>query len=340
MAILDLEAIVKPEIYADYGKLSSLEKNSLVTSGLAYTHPVIQAGIMGGGDSINLPYWNDLDYAEPTPATDNPDDKIVANTITGSKDVAFKYPYAKSISSSRLAIDWAGSDPAGQFDTLLNEFWQKHLQRVITNTCQGLFADSATNHDDDLVLDISAGDSETVVVADNYMDGDNFLGALGELGDRQMDITSVGMHSTVFGNLNIANQIDIVRDSDQNAMFYTYKGKRVILDDKMFSVTYGTPQKVKYTTILFGKNVFGFGAGSSKMTSMAYVRDELGGNGSGTDTVLSRRQYMLHPVGYTFDGASMAGNAPTLAELADGTMWTRNFTERKRIQMVGIISNG
>jgi hypothetical protein len=81
------------------------------------------------------------------------------------------------------------------------------------------------------------------------------------------------------------------------------------------------------------------GAGINMFDSTAVVSNELAGNGSGQETLVTRRQWIVHPIGYQFDYVSTANNAPTYAELKTGSLWTRS-SNRKAIKIAVLKSNG
>ena len=90
---------------------------------------------------------------------------------------------------------------------------------------------------------------------------------------------------------------------------------------------------VVYTSYLCGPGVIGW-AEKALPRPVASKRDELGGNGMGIDTMVHRKQYALHPGGYTFTDNSTALEFPTNTELALATNWDRVLPERKMIPLV------
>ncbi len=60
---------------------------------------------------------------------------------------------------------------------------------------------------------------------------------------------------------------------------------------------------------------FAYAAGSFGEQALAQVRDELAGYGSGQETILTRRRYIMHPLGFTNQVAPTNGVSQTNAEL-------------------------
>jgi hypothetical protein len=63
------------------------------------------------------------------------------------------------------------------------------------------------------------------------------------------------------------------------------------------------------------------------------------GNGGGQQILHSRVNVAVHPAGFAWKDGSVAGDSPTLAELAKAANWDRVFT-RKAIPMAFLVTNG
>ncbi|MEE4012046.1 hypothetical protein V1T76_08300 [Roseibium sp. FZY0029] len=88
--------IVVPRVFTPYmaenkpAKLIMLEKSGI----LAGPAPEIGKRFKAGGNQIEVPYWEDLDDAEPT-VIDDSDNKIGVSKITASDMKAYKHRLAK-----------------------------------------------------------------------------------------------------------------------------------------------------------------------------------------------------------------------------------------------------
>jgi len=242
-----------------------------------------------------------------------------------------------------LASEIAGADPVGDIVSKVEEYWQTDRQYRLVNSCVGIFADNATNDDGDMIHDISAdaGTEDVPVAATdaNKISDNAVIEACATMGDRQADLSGIAVHSVVYKRMQKEQMIDFIRSADNTILIPTYLGKRVIVDDGLYAVSYGTPVKVRYQTIIFGAGVFAMGAGTNALKATEFSRDPKAGRGSGQDILHSRRQWAIHPLGFTFDYATVADEAPTYAELRTGSMWNRVW-DRKRVKMACLISNG
>jgi hypothetical protein len=150
------------------------------------------------------------------------------------------------------------------------------------------------------------------------------------LGDHKDRITGVLMHSAVEAHLAKQDLIEYLRDSEGNVFMRTFMGKNVIVDDANTPDAPGV-----YSTYLFGPGAFGWAEGAPKVPSET-GRDPL--KAGGQEYLVTRRHYVLHPRGISWDPASgvPAKTTPSNTELADPANWTRVW-EPKDIRMVRLL---
>ena len=134
------------------------------------------------------------------------------------------------------------------------------------------------------------------------------------------------MHSATQAALKKQNLIETVQPSSDVA-FNVYQGKRVIVDD-------GCPvSNGVYTTYLFGDGAIALGNGSP----VGFVPTETDRDkkyGSGTDYLINRKTYILHPRGVSWTNAKCAHTeGPSRTEFADPSNWKPVY-EPKQIRIV------
>lgn len=349
MAPVRLSDVIVPELFENYGSLHSLEFDTLVQSGLAVADSNLNTLLANtGGKSLEIPYWKELTIVEPNVASDDP--SAVSTPQGHGSD--FMQGVRQFVNQSWSAMDvaglLAGSDPAADIRSKVEEYWTADRRARVINTAIGIMADSVTNHGSDLVHNISLDDSTAAssITDANLISANAVIEACGKMGDRQANITVIAVHSVVYTRLQKLNLIDFVRDSESNIMFATYLGKLLLVDDTLPVVAVGSAgtAKIEYTSFLFGRGVFGMGTNTSNSAFLPteVLRVPGAGNGSGQEVFWSRRQWAVHPYGYKFDLTAVSATelAPTYAALRDGTHWTRSWTNRKRIQMVALVTNG
>ena len=163
-----------------------------------------------------------------------------------------------------------------------------------------------------------------------------FIDAITTAGDSQGDFVVVMMHSIVFSKAQKNNLIDFVPDSANAdaADIPNFLGRRVIVDDSMPNAA-GV-----FDTWIFGAAASRWGVGNPKVPAEV-DRTPAEGNGGGSESLFSRIEWAMHPVGHRFLSGSVANadGGPTNAELGDGpNNWARTFPERKQIKAARLVT--
>ena len=311
MAKTKISDVIVPEVFNPYVVQRTMELSALYNSGIVVNNPELDRLAVSGGNTINMPYWEDL----------NGDDEVLSDSgaltpgkITSGQDVAVLLMRGKAWSANDLAKALSGSDPMAAIGDLVAEYWARRMQTTLISILDGAFAGTNMTNK---VKDISAE------ATNNKINGETFLDALQLMGDAKDKLTGVIMHSATETQLRKNNLIQTELDSN-NKPISLFMEKRVIIDDSC-PVSSGA-----YTTYLFGQGAIGLGNGAAPVPTET-DRDSLAGD----DILINRKHYVLHPRGVKWVGTA-AGASPTNAELATGTNWSKVY-EDKAIRMVKFI---
>jgi hypothetical protein len=233
-----------------------------------------------------------------------------------------------------LASQLAGPDAMDAIASRVASYWVRQDQIQLNSVIKGLVAGNAT-----LVNDVAAADGVDAVDS-NLFAADALLDTFQLMGDHKQNITAIAVHSAVHTRMQKLNLIDFVADSGANVGFGTYMGKSLIVDDSLATAsdTDTSGARVRYYTVAFGAGAFQYGAGSPRVASEV-SRQALAGNGGGQEVLTSRREYVLHPAGFTVASNVAAGASPTNAELEASTAYTMNY-DRKLVPVSVLITNG
>lgn len=323
MAVTRVSDIIIPEVFNPYVINTIEEKSALVRSGIMAGVPNLS--VPNGGDTVNMPFWNDLDG---DPEAIQSDYALTPEKINAGKDVARVFTFGKAWSSEDLAAELAGSDPMQAIATRVAEYWTRSQQKMLLNMLDGVFADNVANDAADLVLDV-ADESGTGEQAG----ADIFLDASQLLGDSKDKFTAVAMHSQVHTNLQKKQLVEYLPETQIDIGFGTYNGKTIIVDDRLPVVDGATSGK-KYTTYLFAGGAVGYEAGAAK-TPTETDRNSL----KGEDILINRQRFIMHPRGFKWTEGSVAGQMPTLAEMQAAANYDRVY-EKKKTRIVKVVTNG
>jgi len=108
----------------------------------------------------------------------------------------------------------------------------------------------------------------------------------------------------------------------------------IIKDDSLVMPSAGV-----YMTVLFGPGAVGYASGGPSTgfaTEIWRYPDQ--GNGGGASVLFSRQNSIIHPLGFSFTSASVAGESPASAELALAANWQRTAFSRKSVPLCLLVS--
>ena len=336
MATTQLVDIIDVTIFQDLPAVNSPEKTAFFESGAAVRSPLLDSLAMGAGKKAELPYWNDIDEAiEANLSSDDPAAIAAAQKITQGEQETRKAFLNKGLSVSDLANELAmGEDAMQHIRNRTDKYWARQWQRRLIASCDGVLADNVANDSSDMVHDVA---SETIAgqsAATRWSRG-NFTSAAFTLGDAFNNTGAMAVHSAVYKQIVDADDIDFIPDSSGTTTIPTFMGKRIIVDDGM-TVTAGSTDGFKYTTVLFGEGAFGYGKGEADVP-VEVDRVAAGGNGGGIGTLWTRETFLLHPLGFKSTGTP-AEDSFSIAELKLATSWDRVIT-RKLIPLAFLVTN-
>jgi len=339
MATTRISDVIVPEIFVPYMTQQTELKSRIIQSGALARDPAIDGLLVGGGLTFNVPSWKPLDDDDDNVSSDDPDTSSTARKIGTSQEVAVRLSRNSSWSDADLTAALAGADPMTAIADKVSEYWRIRLQRAFLATAVGIFADndaapSGSEHTRyDLTYDIKGvGYSEGVTT----FSAEAFIDACATMGDSQEALGIVVMHSVVYARARKNNLIDYVQDSANPlaASIPTFLGRQVIVDD-MAPVSSGV-----YQTLIFGAGAFRLGVGSPEVP-VETKRDPGAGNGGGVETLFSRTEWCIHPVGHKYAGTPANGgpsNATTSNNLGHASSWERVFPQRKQIKIARLVT--
>ncbi len=314
MAYTKLSDMLEPDIWSQYVIERTSELSDVWQSGIL-SDVNSQIDFPNAGSTINLPFFQDLDGSdEILDDTSN----LSVNNVDTEKDLAVILRRAKVFGASDLAGDLAGADPMRMIGDRFADYWSRRMQKALIETLNGAMGEVSDN-----VSDISSLSG----AASNF-DGEAFLDATGKLGDHQDRLTAIAIHSATYTTMKKQDLIDFIPDSEGKPTIPTYMGKRVIVDDGL-PVTSGT-----YTSYIFAEGAIAYAEGSPKVPAET-DREALTNGGS--EYIVNRRYFILHPRGIAWDPGSGVPSAqsPSNSELA-GSNWTQKY-ESQNIRIVKFV---
>ena len=316
MAATAIANIVVPKIFSPYVVERSTTLSNILSSGIAQRSPVFDEFAGAKGKLFEMPYFNDLSGDAEVLADGT---ALTINNITAEQETAVKFMRGKAWGATDLASAVAGEDIMASIGDMVAAYWARSVQTTLMNILGGLFHDSAGSIWATHVKDNGATDITSSMVVDTMQ----------LLGDNASSLTTMIVHSATYAKLQKDSLITFVRDADNNIMFSTYLGKRLIVDDSC--ATSGSGGTTEHRSYIFGDGAFAYGVGSID-NATEVDRDTL----KGEDILINRQHFILHPRGLKFAGA-VAGASPTDGEVGAGADWTQVW-DSQNIKMVCLIA--
>lgn len=336
MATTRLSDIIDVVVYQDLPPVNSPEKTAFFDSGIVIRNAVLDGLATAAGKTAELPFWNDIDpTVGPNLSSDDPAVFAAAAKVAQGEQSSRKAFLNKGLSATDLASELAmGPRAMEHIRARMDTYWMRQWQRRLIASANGVLADNIAANSGDMVKNV-ASESIAGQSATTKFNRDAFTDAVYTMGDAAEQLRAIAVHSRVMAQMVKNDDIVYIPDSQGQLTIPTYMGLRVIVDDGL-TVTAGTTDGFKYTSVLFGPGAFGYGEGVPNVP-VEVQRDEAAGNGAGVETLWTRKTWILHPFGFKNTGTP-AATSFSLTELAAATTWER-VVERKNVPMAFLVTN-
>ena len=294
--------------------LTTKELTNIVNSDLIVGDPKIAAVVsnVDSGSKVSIPFVQEESYTESNISNDSDTqaaiaglDKVEADArVTFLNKVWGEKTIARILGSGTNTLDYARA--------YFSKHWAKEIQARMLSILDGAIASNKANENSDNVY-VNKTEKFSYALA---------IDTLLKAGDHMDNFDTVVLHSSVMGEImkNDAGSITTERDSENGIVRKFYNGLEIIMNDAVTIVQDATDGN-RATSIFVKKGAFVFEPAKVDFP-VEQGRNELDGNGGGSDYVVTRIGFLLHLNGYSYT-ATPADVSPTVAELADPAAWTR-----------------
>lgn len=323
--------VIVPETFNAYMMVSTTETADVFKSGIVQPNADMARNLSGGGYVFQTPFWNDLASTGSKIGSDDPA-KILTPDKIGSSKLKFRRQFRTNAwSSADLASELAGDNPMTRIQSRVSEWWNRDFNSITIATLNGVINSNIANNSGDMVYNAGVGTGGSAPTA--AISATHILNAKQTMGDKANELKMIMMHSRIFTNLQIANLIAYIPNSQGVVNIPTYLGYQVLVSDTCPVVASGND--FIYVSYLCAPGVLGW---AEKPPAMPVETDRkpAQGNGAGIEELYTRRQFALHPNGFDWLDATVTDEFPTNAELELAGNWVRKYPERKHIPFVAL----
>ena len=300
------------EVIQSYMDTDPVTSTPFFESGLIVSNPIITEIAASGTGIVELPFWLRIDSSvEPNYSNDVYEDIAVPRSIgTGSMRARNAY-LNEAFGNMDLTTEITGRDPLARVASRLDIFWREQAERRIVATLRGLLND-AIAEDTGMVHEALSTDGITF---------EGLIDAQMTLGDAFGSIGGYVMNSAAFASLVKEDIAEMRRNRETNVVERTVNGMPVIVNDAAMTLN-GSP-----VVALIGPGAFAYGMANPKVP-LEYEREAARGNGGGAEALWTRRNMIVHPIGFDFTSASITGNgtettprSASWTDLANAANW-------------------
>ncbi|WP_430491640.1 hypothetical protein [Pseudomonas fulva] len=335
-----LSDVVFRDELRDYMRVNTVEKTAFFQSGILVSNSDMSQLLASPSNTFTIPWWVDLDASiESNYSNDVYTDIAVPLAVTSAEMQARAAYLNEGWAAMNLVKNITNQDPLEFVASRLTSYWQRVAQRRTIATVVGIYNDNVAGNGGDMVVDAGGPITAASVIRARATMGDYTPQIVTPNGTKAL--SSIVMHSAVYAELSILNLIDFTPIADQVPEFGRYQNMLVVIDDGMPVI--GTGADAKYLSIIFGPGAIGY-AEEQDENDIAYDREEARGNGGGAETLWTRRNFVVHPLGYSFLSATITGTPGTTrpvsanwSDLALATNWQRKWA-RKQVPLAFITS--
>lgn len=323
MATTVLADVVQQDQYAREMVHTSLRKSVFVNNGVVVPDRNLTQMLMANvGNDFRFDYFKDLQRTEARVGSDAQTAATPENIVAQS-DRAVGSLRNQSWGEMNITSNLSGAgSPIGTIAGLVGSYWADQYDLQTIAAIDGVLADNVITDSSDMY-----NDQNQVAITIQLI-----LNTKQTAGDMRDMFTAIICHSAIVTKLQIDGVTNSVYSDSGSYLYESLAGLRIIESDAVTTVA-GT--KLDYTSYLVGAGAVGFGEGVAKNANSVDFQ-EAKGNGQGEESLWSRKNYSLHPYGFDWLGASVAGVSPTNAEVAAAANWARN-ADRKRVKIAALL---
>lgn len=310
-------AQIDTEVFSTYTVEPSIYRSRFYKSGVLQVNPQISALLASGGESFSLPFWKDIAGTSGDAPEEGTDQDV--NNLTSGKQTFRKQVRTKAWGSNDLVSVFAGDDAIEKAADMVAGYWAQAFDIIAAKSLTGVIAENVHADSGDLVNDISGGTGDAAYISHAaIIDTQGKLGENGVIGGADgAGFGALVMHPAVYTYMRKQNLIDVFPVSDQAVPLSVYMGIPVIVTRNAY-VNSGV-----YDTYICKAGLLQMG-----MSTSGYLPTEISRNpfdGFGVDSIITRRTFAIHPVGFTHLETGVAAITPSDAELAAKECWNRVY---------------
>jgi len=324
-----LSDLIQRTQYSREVLLASIRKSVLWQSGIIVPDGELSRLMLAGvGSTFAFDYFLDIADNEGRISDDSNTIASTDNIGTGTDQAVGSYRNRSWGSKNITANLSATGDPLVAIAGRVGAYWARQMDFTMISIANGIIASNVVNNASDMVNNQSGVAIDVNMILDTQQTA----------GDHQDYFKVMICHSAVRNKLKQDGVTDKIYDDRGNFLYEALGGLRLVITDNVPAGT-AIPGGAAgdYLSYVVGGSFLGYGEGAPKRAHEIEY-EAATGNGAGQETLWERKDFCIHPYGFSFTNAVVVSTSPTNAEFEDATNWHRGV-ERKRIPFAALIAS-
>ena len=321
MAILTLREAFKKDLVESFLPADPMRMSPFWSSGVVRSDGRITRLLASGSQDFVVPYLNPIDAKlEPNYSNTIVTDIAVPNVINAGKMRGMVNYLNNSWLESSLETYLIGFEPLRQIANQIAGYWVEQTERRLVATVVGL-----RNFDQDNGKKFTTEKATPFSVAD-------FIAVEGTMSPQYRGRGVMVVHPAVATQMRLAKLTIPFQDPTTLTVIETYNGRRLI-ESSDGTVT-KTGATVKYVSYLLNDGAFA-GESVPDRYDLELERTEATGNGGGHSSLWTRRNMLIHPMGFSFNtdavltgGTKNEALSASWSDLTTSANWTLSIDEK------------
>ena len=324
-----LESVFDRDLLLPYLAADPIRETPFWTSGAFASDGRISKLIAAGSQEFTVPYIMDIDgNLESNYSNTILTDIAMPRTIEAGKMQGMMAYLNDSFVEAQLTRALTGVSPMQEIAKQIDGLWaQQAEQRAVATILGVLNSDQAG--DKALSTDISKSTAD----ASSKFSIDAFIDVEATMERKYRGTGAIVVHPKVKAAMRKAQLLVPFTDQANLLEVDTYNGRVVVESDR--GTVIGTGANAKYVSFFLNTNSFA-AESVPNARDLKLAETEATGNGGGHTILHTRRDMLIHPMGFSFDtSATLTGGTKNEAlsaswsDLTTAANWTRVMTAEK-----------
>lgn len=320
-----LREVFDKDLTLSYMPADPIRTTKFWTSGAFATDNRISQLVAAGSQGFDVPYINELD-AKPEPNYSNTiyTDIAVPRGIDAGKMSGLMAYLNEGFLEARLTRYLTGVSPLSEIANQITGFWAQSAEYRAIATLTGI-----RNYD-------HANGKKITTEVNTAFDVSLFIDAEMTMADKYRGRGAIVMHPVKAADLRKAQLLIPFTDPNNLRTVDTFNGRTVI--ESYDGTVVGTGGSKRYITWLLNENAFA-AESVAGYDDLEIDRSADRANGGGTNVLWTRRNMLIHPMGFSFvaDRSKLTGGtaneaiSASWADLQKGENWELTVADAEKV---------